>query len=193
MPFLNLVDGKAKDTQTWCEIRGVPRGLIHGKYDTEWHQFVRDFEFRGKPVPRKMQLAWWKKTDDTVFEGSPLIALVGTNQTMIEQAAFYIFLTAYYQSNPQVDMPYWHPVTGGKIDSLRDGHGTEFMAPINLLVLSNIGANAGFSKTEKVRDLVSKYDYIPRLLVVSAREPVTFFTEQLLMTPTRIIFVDDLA
>ena len=193
MAFNHLVDPKATDTHTWCEIRGVPRGIIHGKYDTEWVNFIRDFEFRNKPVSRRRQFDWWTKTNDAVFEGAPLIGIVGTNQTMIEQTAFYLFLTAYYQSHPNGQMPYWHAVTGSKADKLRDSDGLEFMAPINFLVVSNVGANASFAKTEKVRDIVSLYDYVPRVLVISAREPVSFFTEHLLMTPTRMIFVDDLA
>ncbi len=193
MPFNKLVDPKHTATHTWCEIRGVPRGIIHGKYDTEWVKFIRSFDFRGKPVSRRRQYDWWNRTNDDIFEGTPLIGVVGTNQTMIEQVAFYMWLTAYYQSDPNFQMPYWHAVTGSKSDDLRDGNGLEFMAPINFLVVSNVGANASFAKTEKVRDIVSLYDYVPRVLVISAKEPVTFFTEQLLMTPTRMIFVDDLA
>lgn len=192
MPFNSLIDPKQTNTLTWCEIRGVPRGILHGMYDTDWTNLIHDFKYNNKDVSRQRQLNWWKMTNAQIFEGTPLIGIVGTNQSIIDQVALYIFLTAYYQSNPQISMPYWHVVTGSRNDDLRDGNKAEFMSPINLLILNNVATGASYSKIEKTRDLISLYDYVPRVVVIGAKDPAQFFLENLAMTPTRIIFVDDL-
>lgn len=192
MAYTHLIDPKKTETHTWCALRGVSRGVIFGKYLTDWYSYLQPYEFNGKQVSAQLQHKWFKQADSNIFQPS-FTAIVGMNQSMIEQIAFYLFLTAYYQSNPMDKMPYWHTLTGGKTDTLRDdmAAGSMLGAPINFLVLTNVSAGASFAKTEKVRDLVAQYNHLPRLLVLSASDPMSYFDTQLYMTPSKILFVDD--
>lgn len=77
---------------------------------------------------------------------------------------------------PGRSMPMWHRVFGGLGDPLRDKAVDETPA---LLVLSNINEASSAHKLEKVRDLLEKYSHIPRIVVLSGADPLTFFAQKL--------------
>lgn len=72
--------------------------------------------------------------------------------------------------------PKWHRVYGGLGDPIRDK--AEWDNP-TMLILSNIGTDSTAMKIEKVRDLLVKYDSIPRIVVVHGCDPMKFFAEKL--------------
>lgn len=76
-------------------------------------------------------------------------------------------------------LPIWHRVMGGYYDELRDAKERK---NISMLIISNVGPDSTPQKIEKVRDLLERYDHIPRIVVVNGTDPVTFFAEKIRMT-----------
>lgn len=73
--------------------------------------------------------------------------------------------------------PLWHRVFGGFNDPLRDkplSGGTP-----SCLIISNLTAESSQYKLEKVRDILEKFNNIPRILVVGGSDPSTFFANKL--------------
>jgi hypothetical protein len=79
-------------------------------------------------------------------------------------------------------LPKWHKVYGGYKDPLRDRDiekekdGNEYPC---LLILTNVLPDSTPYKLEKLRDLLEKYDDIPRIVVMSGTDPITFFATKL--------------
>lgn len=73
-------------------------------------------------------------------------------------------------------MPVWHRVYGGYYDTLRDRISDDRPS---MLVLSNITPDLTNIKLEKIRDLLEKYNDIPRIVVMSGEDPLTFFGNRL--------------
>ncbi len=68
--------------------------------------------------------------------------------------------------------PLWHRVYGGFKDELRDRKPD----PIpSLIILSNITPQCTNVKLEKIRDILEKYDSVPRIVVCTGVDPITFF------------------
>lgn len=78
---------------------------------------------------------------------------------------------------PGRTMPLWHRVYGGLSDPLRDKRETDEIP--SLLVISNVNDTSSNFKLEKVRDLLEKYSDVPRIIVTSSRDPITFFSTKL--------------
>lgn len=76
-------------------------------------------------------------------------------------------------------LPVWHRVMGGYYDELRD---EKVRRNISMLVIANVGPDSTPQKIEKVRDLLEKYDNIPRIVVVNGADPISFFAEKIRMT-----------
>lgn len=76
----------------------------------------------------------------------------------------------------QRDYPLWHKVYGGFKDTLRDG---ELSERPSMLVLSNIDLLSTNHKLEKVRDILERYDSIPRIVVLTGCCPMEFFATKL--------------
>jgi hypothetical protein len=70
----------------------------------------------------------------------------------------------------------WYDVTGGFDCPLLDER-----ANISLLVLNNVAPDSSQTKKEKLRDLLTVYADIPKIVVVNGCEPYTFFTVHMRM------------
>jgi len=71
---------------------------------------------------------------------------------------------------------YWHSVYGGYHDPLRDDpdFAKKALENCGLLVIGNIAINSVPVKIEKVRDLLTKYSDIPRIVATGGVDPVVF-------------------
>ena len=83
--------------------------------------------------------------------------------------------------------PLWHRLYGGFNDTLRDAKDLD---PCSLLVLTNIGPDSTQQKLEKLRDLLERYDSIPKIVVVNGSDPVTFFAEKVRMPLKYALHID---
>lgn len=78
----------------------------------------------------------------------------------------------------------WHPVYGGyRKDDLIDN---EKDIDIGFLVLTNVVENSTVNKIEKLRDILTLYSNIPRIIVTSGIDPVSFMSEKIKM-PTQYV------
>jgi len=71
--------------------------------------------------------------------------------------------------------PLWHRLMGNYQDPLRDSKESEH---VSMLVITNVGVDSSQVKLEKLRDILEKYDSIPRIVVVNGVDPVSFFAER---------------
>jgi hypothetical protein len=90
--------------------------------------------------------------------------------------AFDYYLTSSSRRIRNKAYPLWHRVYGGFGDSLRD---TTDKDPPCFLVIANCDVNSTPVKLEKIRDLLDKYSDIPRVVVSSSCDPLTFFATKL--------------
>lgn len=91
------------------------------------------------------------------------------------------------QGNPKfrdLTTPIWHTVYGNLRDSLRDG--TEDRPA--LIVIANVTDDSSSLKRDKLRDILTMYDDVPRVVVTSASDPVTFAAQCRYLT-TAALFV----
>lgn len=70
--------------------------------------------------------------------------------------------------------PLWHRLMGNFKDPLRDGETEHF----SMLVLTNVGIDSSQVKIEKLRDILEKFDNVPKIVVVNGGDPVSFFAEK---------------
>lgn len=73
--------------------------------------------------------------------------------------------------------PLWVPMYGGFDNPYME---RDFARP-SLLVLSNLTANSTNLKLEKARDLLEKYDTVPRIIVSAGIDPMSFMATRLFM------------
>lgn len=79
-------------------------------------------------------------------------------------------------------LPKWHKVYGGYKDPLRDkdiAKEKDLDEYPCMLILTNVLPDSTSYKLEKLRDLLEKYDDIPRIVVLSGTDPITFFATKL--------------
>lgn len=70
--------------------------------------------------------------------------------------------------------PLWHKVFGGFGDPLLDSQQS-----MSMLIISNVGLDSTAPKIEKVRDLLVKYDNIPRIVLTHGCDPMQFFLQKM--------------
>lgn len=118
------------------------------------------------------------------LHGSPIIGIGSMpSDTRAKFLAMSIMSEAISQqasgAQKGKSMPFWHPVTGGYYDSLRDEKGER--PNYSMLVITSVGLDSTGVKIEKVRDLLEIYHNIPRIVVVNGCDPVTFFADKIRM------------
>jgi hypothetical protein len=90
---------------------------------------------------------------------------------------FNLAITSWQKRHkPGRTMPIWHRVYGGYYDPLRDKQTDEIPS---LLVIANVNDDSTPVKIEKVRDLLERYSNVPRIVVTSSKDPITFFATKL--------------
>jgi len=70
--------------------------------------------------------------------------------------------------------PFWHSLMGSSWDPVRDSREPE---PFSMLIIDNVGVDSSRVKLEKLRDLLVKFNHIPKIVIVNGIDPVTFFAE----------------
>jgi hypothetical protein len=127
---------------------------------------------------------------DTLFtkplDGNPVIAISSyPTDLKAKQLALVLMnraVDSYMASRSRNirnrSQPYWHRIYGGFGDSLRDRNSDSTDYPC-FLVLSNLDFNSTVIKLEKARDLLDRFSDIPRIVITSPDDPLTFFATKL--------------
>lgn len=176
-----------KDREKLLAGRGVPVADMfhgHGTFDVVPNLVKYETDIPGiqsKTVSQMRQV----KALASLLE-NPLRAsyAVGINSfpsdLLAKHLAIHIFNVALdswaARHKPGRVMPVWHRVFGGLGDPLRDKPTDEIPS---LLVISNINEQSSAHKLEKVRDLLERFSHVPRIVVMSTKDPITFFATKL--------------
>ncbi len=133
-----------------------------------------------KGISVKSQLEALDKLKDHPLHGSPIIG-IGSFPSDMRAKMLAINLMNWAidnqmtknRSNP-AHFPLWHKVYGGFGDTLMDSRQN-----MSMLIISNVGLESTAPKVEKVRDLLERYDSIPRVVITHGTDPMTFFLSKL--------------
>lgn len=89
---------------------------------------------------------------------------------------------AYRQGNPMLK---WYDVTGGFECPLLSEHADN----LSLLVLNNVGPDSSQTKKEKLRDLLTVYANVSKIVIVNGIDPYSFFTKELRMPLSGLVYL----
>ena len=67
----------------------------------------------------------------------------------------------------------WHNIIGGYKDEIRDK--PKLFKKVKLLILSNVPDSSTDLKYEKLRDILEIYHNVPRIVITTGCEPITYF------------------
>lgn len=172
--------------------RGLPRDVLGLRpFDLSQHAISIVSEVEGlktRKVSKVQQLEHFRAICEKPF-GKPYVYIISSspNDGKAKQAASYIMECATHhqlknhfpRSTRGRQSPLWHFVTGNWADRLRDSEGKADQP--SMLILSNITKDSTTAKLEKVRDLLEIYSNIPRILVVTGEDPITFANTRLMV------------
>lgn len=176
-----------KDREKLLTSRGVsPADFIHGKerFDVIPNLVKYDVELPrmpGRAVGTAKQIRALESICTNPLRSSYVLGISSfPSDALAKYLAIHIFNAAQAawvrRHKPGRSMPLWHRVFGGLGDPLRDKPVDETPS---LLVISNINEASSAHKLEKVRDLLEKYSMVPRIVVLSGADPLTFFAQKL--------------
>ena len=164
----------------------VPKDLMGKRpFDLENHVISWRSEIDGmvtKNIRQRAQLECFDKLIAKPFSSPYTIAISSfPNDAKAKQVAAMIICRAanlHLRSlAPRValhkELPLWHTVYGGWNDKIRDAPEANRPNP-SLLVLSNLTDDSTTVKLEKARDLLEMYNDIPRIVVMTCKDPREF-------------------
>ena len=150
-----------------------------------------------RSISTRSQLVSLEKTLERPYRGSYLLIIgVDDVETRAQTLAGAIFLEAIKQhlANPKVHThtPFWYTVVGGRYDALRDDSNfIQSLGKFGMLFIANVATNSTPEKLEKVRDLLSTFSHLPRVLVLAGGDPLEFARNQLYIRPNRVIYLSN--
>jgi hypothetical protein len=178
------------------KLRGVPEGVLYSSFPKHIEHAVSRMETNAdqkitRTISAQKQLNYLAKTLKDPFASNYVFSISGeSNDALPLQIALQIFNTAIDLS--QVGKrPFWHMVTGGTKDSLRDS--SELMqlqmgGTPSLLVISNLASNSTMMKVEKVHDLINMFSSIPRILIIAGENPISYCSRTLHISVNRVLY-----
>lgn len=182
-----LLKHLSKDREKIVISRGVPYAdLMHGALSFEVVQNLVKYETDIPGVHSKIvSIAKQTRALESIIE-NPIRARYAVcfnsfpSDLLAKYLAVHVFnlaITSWQKRHkPGRSMPIWHRVYGGFVDTLRDKSSDEVPS---LLVITNVNDSSSPIKLEKVRDLLEKYSNIPRIVVTSSKDPISFFATKL--------------
>jgi hypothetical protein len=135
-----------------------------------------------QPKQLEMMESWLKRP---LAPGTFGIMSAPTDGKSLLMAA-WMMQAAYREGNPTVK---WYDLTGGFDCPLL----SEPMDNLGVLVLNNVGPDSSQTKKEKLRDLLTVYANVSKIVVVNGSDPYTFFTKELRMPLTGLCYLTNSA
>lgn len=165
---------------------GVPESVIVQSRAINLKESVLSFTVpsldnkKARFVSAKQQIAAFTTITKGALRSNYVFAISSTPYDVkAKYLAAYLLGCALDESRKrQINYPRWHLLTGTYKDYYRDTDLDADSRP-SLLVLSNINTEASNVKLEKLRDILELYSDIPRIVVLSGPEPVSFLQRKL--------------
>jgi hypothetical protein len=139
-----------------------------------------------RKVSTSRQVTNFLKLWENPLRGSPLFVISSyPTDIRAKQVALAIMskgMTQFYNKKQDNKVlikrapPVWHNVMGGFKDKYLD---SESSVLPSMMILTNVTEDATQVKLEKLRDLIVKFDSIPRVVVTCAADPLTFMLGKL--------------
>lgn len=174
--------------------RGAPRHLLRSSFEltTQDLSIARHDGYRA--VTPAMQLSYLKKSIAHPMHGSWWMVIGSDVEDKTTSACALAVMQSAVVRNlhePHVGgRPFFWNLYGGRWDRLRDDENFRTnLGRVGMLILSNVAANSTPEKLEKARDLLVMYSNIPRVLLVSGKDPFDFAVSLLYMKPSRVVYV----
>lgn len=127
-----------------------------------------------KVIKREAQLQHFRDFLDEPFRPVTYCLVSAPNDGMAKLLAAYMMQHAII--NHGQSLPVWHDLTQSFKNPL-----LEDSTRASLLVLNNVGTSATPTKLEKLRDILTHYADIPRVVIATGCDPFAFFTQHLYM------------
>ena len=177
--------------------RGMPRDVMRNRpfvLNDHVSTFTSEIDgMKPKRVTKSTQLDHWDSLIEKPF-ASPYLYLIASspNDGKAKQAAAYFMEQAtrkqlagkFPRSTRGRQTPLWHMITGSFQDRLRDGVSHD---QPSMLVISNVTVNSSNVKLEKLRDLLEQFNHIPRIVVHTGEDPVTFANTKLFLPVNHVL------
>lgn len=169
---------------SYLENRGASRqDLMIDKQRIDLTTMITPFQvktpgMRPMSMPLKRQLKYAKRLFDDPLHSYRSIAICSYPSDLwakrVALALFYRAVEAQSKRRGVMSAPLWHRVYSGFGDSLL----TSSERP-SFLVISNLTVDSTNFKLEKARDLMERHENIPRVIVATGCDPVTFLRTKL--------------
>lgn len=183
-----MVNAVGKELEKVLRSRGVPGGdFLHSKDGFDAGELLCSYETNifGMP-PKTISIIKQERALERVLE-NPLSTnyVMGISSFPSDALAKHLAITIMKKACEKWAsssrrrgkiMPTWHRVFGGFNDALRDNKGED---NLSMLIISNVNELSSAYKMEKVRDLLEKYSEIPRIVVLSGEDPISFFANRM--------------
>ena len=177
----------SKERQNLLKQRGLsPADMVHGRDSYDVAEGLTKFEtdlpgMSVKPTAAPRQLRGLEKVLENPLRGNYVMVISSfPSDLRAKHLATHIFDVAtthwYKHHKAGRDLPLWHRIYGGLNEPLRDRVPDSLPS---MLVLSNINDQSTNFKLEKLRDLLERYDGLPRIVVVGSQSPLAFFSQKL--------------
>jgi hypothetical protein len=141
------------------------------------------------PITKRRQFSDYEELWDDPY-GLPYTFVISSspNDIMAQMVALRFMLRAQDRAKEGGHgRPVWHPVKGGIApDKLRDNSRDR---SIGMLILSNVPVTSTPYKFEKLRDIMTTYSDIPKVVVTTDVDPVAFMQDCLKMPANFVMYL----
>lgn len=177
--------------------RGMPRDILRMRpFNTDQHLISIVSEVEGlktRRVPKKQQQEALQRVLEKPF-GAPYLLAISSMPNdgkakmlaaLIMQQAIRAHIGGKFRGTRGKDLPLWHFVNGSWHDKLRDSQDEK----PSMLILSNFTKDSTAAKTEKVRDLLERFNDIPRILLMTPDDPLSTVNRKLFVPVNSVLYL----
>lgn len=126
-----------------------------------------------KHISREQQLGWFNQLLEDPFKPWCFCIASAPNDRQAKAVAGFVMQYALRKSKDR--MPLWHDIQGNFDNPVISD---SFSKP-SMLILANTIPNSTAVKFEKLRDIITKHEDIPRIVVTAGIDPFSFFAKHL--------------
>ena len=183
-PSSNIHVGLPQDQLERLYHAGMPRSLHKVRpFDTEDYltTIVSEVDSEKQVGPRRRSINIPRQVEYLRMMlhtrvASPYVACIAEPYADSRAKLLASHILGNYIEHKPGHMPLWHTVLGMFKDRLRD---KSVQRKPDFLVISNVAENSSHTKIELVKDILTMYDNIPRIVVLGGSDPIKFFAEVL--------------
>lgn len=111
--------------------------------------------------------------------------IVSEGNHRLAQASACLIMNKACKVQTDMPLPIWHTINAGYKDSLRDDHSEK----TRLLILDGMFPDSPQIKVEKLRDILFKYNRIPRIILCTDVNPIKYIKDNLKIYVNHILYL----